>query len=303
MALKSISYSIVDVFTNKTFCGNQLAVIHDAQNLDKSEMLNIAREFGFAETTFILPPKDKTHTANIRIFTTSEEIPFAGHPNIGTAFVIATQPTAAMIEDANRYFFEEEGGLVSVNLLHDDQHIVGAKIKVPQSLSVLGDCDIELIANCLSLSYEDISASRFNPCVASVGLPFAFVELKALSSLEHLDVDISSFKQAKTTGPQTVDGFSICAFVITNENSNHLDIRSRVLSPFGQPHEDPATGSASAALGELINRSGKEDSYHINIKQGVEIGRPSTIIVDVNKSAPAEISGNCVNVSTGVITL
>ncbi len=305
MNQRNIPYSIVDVFTQTQFSGNPVAVIHDARQLSDEEMQSITVEFGFSETTFILPPENNASDARVRIFTPVEEIPFAGHPNIGTAFAIATNETVIGQVQANRQLiFDELGGSVAVSLQTENDQVTGAKITAPQALEVLGNCNIELVAQCLGLPPKNIVTERFSPCVATIGLPFAFVEVTNLDALGNIEMSIADFQQAKIQGPETVDGFAICVFTVLDQSDHDITIRSRVLSPLGFPPEDPATGSASGALAALLTPAQKTDNYGVNIEQGVEMGRPSQIRVNMpSKQSCPEIAGHCVNVSTGTLFL
>ena len=305
MNRKTIPFSIVDVFTTTRFCGNPVAVIRDGEDLSDHEMRSIAREFGFSETTFILAPNSSANTARVRIFTPAVEIPFAGHPNIGTAFVIATEETVAGPISTDEMTFDELGGQVEVELVRDNEVVSGARITAPQSLRRLGECDPDTIANCLGLSIDKLSVVRIGPCVATIGLPFAFVELANLSALQEIETNISGFKTAKAIGPKTVDGFSICAFVVLTRSDNVFAVRARVLCPLGHPPEDPATGSAAGALASLLARADNGGSeYRVNIEQGVEMGRPSQIEVIVPATKQnAKIAGSCTSVAAGVIHL
>ncbi len=305
MSEKTVNYSIVDVFTNDRYSGNPLAVIHDGSDLTKGEMLKIANEFGFSETSVIFPPKDDQYNAHVRIFTPMEEIPFAGHPNIGTAYIIANKNTAAATKNnTNKLLFDELGGDVDVTLCEVEGHFTGAEIIAPQSMQMLAECDLELVAKCLELMPGKILTDRFTPCIATVGLPFAFAEVDSLNDLADIKLNISAFKEAAAKGPKTVDGFCICAFTVIDESENEISLRSRVFSPLGYPPEDPATGSASGALGALLTRNASSTPYKINITQGVEMGRRSDIVVqlDTIDGAP-RISGNCVLISEGIIYL
>src|ERR1700743_3355865 len=132
-----VPFQTVDVFTDRKFGGNPLAVIPDAQGLSTEQMQSIAAEFNLAETTFVLPPKDGAHTAEVRIFTPRSEMPFAGHPNVGTAFVLARAGTChGRPVGSDRVIFEEKAGLVPVEILKDDGTVVGSRLASPQPLSV-----------------------------------------------------------------------------------------------------------------------------------------------------------------------
>lgn len=304
MAYKDVPYSIIDVFTNSRFCGNPVAVIRDATGLSDADMQSIATEFGFSETTFILPPGNTASTAKVRIFTPITEIPFAGHPNIGTAFAIATQDTIVDNAADRSFVFDELGGEVSVNVEYEDSLVTGARIIAPQEIEILGTCEPELLANCLGLSSNLLSVKRVKPCVASVGLPFAFVEVVNLSALSNIELSIPDFDKARALGPETVDGFAVCAFVLVKESAHEINLRMRVFCPLGIPPEDPATGSASGALAALLVPQDRNIDYCVNIEQGVEIGRPSQITVNMRaRSSRPEIVGKCVLVSTGVLHL
>ncbi|MEM1428884.1 MAG: PhzF family phenazine biosynthesis protein [Pseudomonadota bacterium] len=302
MACTTVTFSIVDVFTRTRFSGNPVAVIHDAGALDTAQMQSIAREFGFSETTFILPPEGAAHYARVRIFSPFEELPFAGHPNIGTVFVMGAQPTAAHGPLPDVAILDELGGEVRVRPLRDAGQVVGAEIEAPQQLRRLGSVPADRAARCLGLAERDISVRRVAPCVASVGLPFAFVELRDLDVLATVAPDIPAFRAAAEHGPRTVDGFSICAFVVLTEAGGETTVRSRVLSPLGHPPEDPATGSASGALAALLAEEAGGAEATFTITQGVEMGRRSVISVRVAaKGGAVRISGHCVEVGSGTM--
>ena len=172
-------YITVDVFTDRAFGGNPLAVVLDAGGLSTAQMQAIATEFNYSETTFVLPPQDAGHDAQVRIFTVRSEIPFAGHPNVGTAFVLATlaaKPPA-------RLLFEERAGLVPVEILTAQGKVVGAELTAPQPLKKSSQVSAEQAASCLSLSAADVKTERHPPLVASVGLPFLMVEVASREAL------------------------------------------------------------------------------------------------------------------------
>lgn len=303
MGHASVPYSIVDVFTDTQFAGNPVAVIHDARGLTAGDMQAIAREFGFSETTFILPPRGGAHTAHLRIFTPLAEIPFAGHPTIGTAFVIGRESTAARSGTYDVMTFDEAGGDVAVTLIRSGAEVVGASIVAPQGLEVLGGVPVDRVAACLGLSPSAVSVDHVAPCVASVGLPFAFVELTDVDALGIVAPDFAAFRAAAAAGPATVDGFAICAFVVLGRDGERFRLRSRVLSPLGHPPEDPATGSASGALAALLSAE-RPSASRYRITQGVEMARPSEIEVEVSRNPEKiAIAGSCVQVSTGILRL
>ena len=304
MANKDVPYSIIDVFTKSPFLGNPVAVVRDATGLSDVEMQSIATEFGFSESAFVLPSHIRSCAARVRIFTTITEIPFAGHPNIGTAFAVATQDTVAERVGDGAFVFDELGGEVSVSIEYENNQPTGAKIVAPQELEILGSCELELLAKCLGLDSDQLLVNRIEPCVAAVGLPFAFVEVKDVGALSEIATSIPHFQKSRDVGPETVDGFAICAFVVVSETSGEINLRTRVLCPLGSPPEDPATGSAAGALAALLTLTERGTDRRVNITQGVEMGRASqiTVVMRAHSSRP-EIYGNCVTVSTGVIHL
>jgi trans-2,3-dihydro-3-hydroxyanthranilate isomerase len=152
-------YITVDVFTDRSFGGNPLAVVLDAGGLSTAQMQAIAAEFNYAETTFVLPPRDSAHDGQVRIFTVYAELPFAGHPNVGTAFVLATQAG----KPSARLKFEEGAGLVPVEILSEAGRVVGAELTAPQPLKKLTQFSAAQAAACISLSAADITADCIRP--------------------------------------------------------------------------------------------------------------------------------------------
>ncbi|MCP4738539.1 MAG: PhzF family phenazine biosynthesis protein, partial [Bosea sp.] len=152
-------YITVDVFTDRAFGGNPLAVVLDAEGLSSEQMQAIATEFNYSETTFVLPPAGKTNDANVRIFTVRSEIPFAGHPNVGTAFVLATRAASVPA----RLKFEEKAGLVPVEIFVAQGRVVGAEFAAPQPLRKGAIVDAKAAAAILSLSASDIRTDRHPP--------------------------------------------------------------------------------------------------------------------------------------------
>src|SRR5712675_123372 len=166
-------FTTVDVFTDRPFGGNPLAVVTNAQGLSTQQMQNIAAEFNLAETTFVLPPKDGAHTAEVRIFTPRAEMPFAGHPNVGTAFVLA-QATASAARPAadDTMMFEEKAGIVRMSLLRSGPHVTGARLASPRRLSIGEEIAPEIVAAACSIAADDIDTRAHRPCVAPCGAPF-----------------------------------------------------------------------------------------------------------------------------------
>ncbi len=165
-------YAIADVFTDRMFLGNPVAVVLNAFGLSTSQMQAIACEFNYTETTFVLPPRDPANTAWVRIFTPSREVPFAGHPNVGTAFILATEAANRGEATSDRFVFEEAAGLVPISVLRNGQAVVGAELASPEPLSRHTKVSAERAAACISLQASDVRTDAHSAQIVSVGLPF-----------------------------------------------------------------------------------------------------------------------------------
>jgi trans-2,3-dihydro-3-hydroxyanthranilate isomerase len=304
--MPSIAFVTVDVFTRERFAGNPLAVIPDARGLTAAQMQTVAAEFGYAETTFVLPPDDAAHTAGVRIFTPTMEVPFAGHPNVGTGFVLGRRSEVFGRPPGDRLRFEERAGVVEVALRHGDDGLVsGARIVAPQPLSVGPDIDAATVAACASLDPEDIDVVEHGPVRVSVGLPFAVARVRDLATLGRARPNVAAFHDADARYTVPGDQFSLFLYAPVDERPWRL--RARMFAPLDNVIEDPATGSASAALGSYLValRPEADGDTAIAIEQGVEMGRRSLIQVDVRKAGGAirqvSVAGDCVAVMQGTI--
>jgi trans-2,3-dihydro-3-hydroxyanthranilate isomerase len=296
-------YITVDVFTDRAFGGNPLAVVLDAGGLSTAQMQAIASEFNYSETTFVLPPRDAAHDAQVRIFTVRSEIPFAGHPNVGTAFVLATQATKA----PERFLFEEGAGLVPVAVLREQGKAVGAELTAPQPLKKLTAFSPEQAASCLSLSAVDVRTDRHPPLIASVGLPFLIVELNSREALQRAKPDAAAFAR---TFP--CDGSDAVYFYTRDvpPDEKPCDLQARMFHPGSSGlSEDPATGSATVAAAALLaDLAGERDGeLKLRIGQGFDMGRPSLLLTRVRKEngvvASAHVGGRCVQLMEGTFRL
>ncbi len=305
--MNTVLFVTVDVFTAERFAGNQLAVIPDARDLSDDQMQAIAAEFGYSEVTFVLPPDDPANTARVRIFTPTAEVPFAGHPNVGTAFVLGGQKEIFGRKPGNKLRFEEKAGLVEVTLLSENGILTGARIVAPRPLAVGPAIDAATIAACASLGSEALSDLSHPPVGLSVGLPFAVAELTDLDTLSRARPNVSAFHDANTRYPLAEDSFSLFLYARTRERP--WQIRARMFAPLDNVIEDPATGSASAALGAyLVSLLPQADAeIEIAIEQGVEMGRRSIITVVVSKEdgtvREVSVSGDCVTAMRGEIEI
>jgi trans-2,3-dihydro-3-hydroxyanthranilate isomerase len=296
-------YITVDVFTDRAFGGNPLAVVLDAGGLSTAQMQAIAAEFNYSETTFVLPPQDKAHDAQVRIFTVNREIPFAGHPNVGTAFVLATRAA----KPPARLLFEEKAGLVPVEILTGQGKVLGAELTAPQPLKKSSQVGAEQAAVCLSLSAADVKTDRHPPLVASVGLPFLMVEVASREALRRARPGAEGFANI-LPGIGTDAVYFYTSDVPAGERP--LDLQARMFHPGASGlSEDPATGSATAAAAALLADldPARDGELKLRIGQGVDMGRPSLLLTRVVKAGgavtSAHVGGNCVTMMEGTLSL
>lgn len=294
-------YFTCDVFTERRFGGNPLAVLPDARGLGTDAMQQIAHEFNFAETTFVLPP-EQGHTRKVRIFTPSVELPFAGHPNIGTAFVLAHAGELGELAGSLSVTFEEGAGPVPIEIEVVDGAPRSCELSAPQPLSLGESASAEQVAAALSLSPEDIVSQTHPPRVASVGLPFLFAELRSREALARARIELAGFEALAAAGlPPDVHGYV--------RSDDDFDLRARMFTPLHGVPEDPATGSANCALVALLSQlePRADGALRLRIAQGVEMGRPSVLHARAEKRdgevVSAHIGGACVMVSEGRLQL
>jgi len=288
-----------DVFTERPFGGNQLAVLPDARGLDAASMQQIAREFNFSETTFVLPPEDRKHTRRVRIFTPGGEVAFAGHPTVGTAHVLAAVGEIPLTGDTTRIVFEENVGPVPVAIRAERGTPVYAQLSVAR-LPEVGPRPPapERLARMLSLEPRDLVGEDMPPEGVSCGLPFLFVPLRSRDAVGRARLRLDLWEET-LRGYWTDDVF---VFALDPEREDS-DVRARMFAPgFGVP-EDPATGSACVALGGyLASRHPLHDgTLRWVVEQGFEMGRPSILEVEVDKRAGA-ITGVRVGGATVLVT-
>jgi trans-2,3-dihydro-3-hydroxyanthranilate isomerase len=296
-------YITADVFTDQIFKGNPVAVVLDADGLSTAQMQAIASEFVYSETTFVLPPRDPSHTAWVRIFTPTREIPFAGHPNIGTAFVLAQQAQARGETLPAQFLFEEKAGLVPVNLFRTGDVVAGAEFIAPEQLSRHAQVAPERAAACLSLPAEDVRMDVHMPQVISVGLPFLVLELSSRDALRRAKPNRAAFDDLLP-----LDG-AVSIYAYTRDVSSQaadagFDLQARMFTP--RMTEDPATGSATAATAALLAELRGDAELSLRIGQGVDMGRPSLLMARVhrlNGVATTFVGGLCAAVMEGTLKL
>lgn len=298
-----LEFVTVDVFTERRFGGNPLAVVLNAEGLSVAQMQSIAAEFNLSEATFVLPPQDPAHTAEVRIFTPKAELPFAGHPNVGTAFALASRGRIYGREIDDPLTFEEKAGLVIVEPLRDGTTVTGAWLTAPQAFSRYSEVAPEIVAAACSLATTDIEVQHHQPCLAGCGTPLIFAELKSRSALvkaqPHIDVFMRHFPVDLATG----------IHLYVRDGSGGIDVRARMFAPLHGVVEDPATGAANVALAGLLAslRPEADLSLQLRIAQGEEMGRPSLLEASAQKRRgeviETKIGGRCVAVTAGTIEL
>jgi trans-2,3-dihydro-3-hydroxyanthranilate isomerase len=272
-------YVVYDVFTDTAFGGNPLAVFPDATGLDPDKLQAIAREFNFSETTFVYPPVDPSHTAKVRIFTPTMELQFAGHPIIGTAFALYELGGPADMT------FDLGVGPISCRIADG---LASFQTKV--ALETIASPAIALVARALSLPVTAIKTETHAPVQASLGLPFVITELADITALRACSPHIDAMKEGAALHPAGLD-FAQFTYVRDGQKIN-----ARMFAPLDNIPEDPATGSACATLTALLAQFGIGDRFHI--AQGVEMGRPSTIITEAMNSG-VTVSGQAVQTMKG----
>ncbi len=291
--MRSYAFVTVDVFTDRRFGGNQLAVFPDARGLSDAEMQSLAAEFNLSETTFVLPADDPAHTARVRIFNRTHEMPFAGHPNVGTGYLLAEQGR----DKDGVLLFEEMAGLVEVKIERNAAgKTTGATIAAPQPLSLGIELSAAEISEASGIGHADVLVAAHKPVVASVGVSFVLAEVTG-SALAKATPDLGAFRRVCSSHREMNGRFSLFLYA---RDGNRL--RARMFAPIAGTWEDPATGSASAPLGALLLSFTKEESRSYDIVQGVEMGRPSLLRVVARRTTDgirATVGGGCVPVLKG----
>lgn len=298
-----VRYVTVDVFTDRVFGGNPLAVVLDAQGLTAVQMQSIATEFNYSETTFVLPPGDPSHTAHVRIFTPRTEVPFAGHPNVGTAVVLARELATKGAPPTDQFTFEEAAGLVPIRLLRDSTSaVVGAELTAPEPVSVGRSISVNDAAACLTLPPIEIGIATHPPQAASVGLRFLVVELNSRDALRRAKPDFQAHE--RVLPPLGTD--AVFAYA---RGAAEGELHARMFAPLDAIVEDPATGSATAATIGLLTMLRPERDVELTwrVEQGVDMGRPSLLLGRTEKRGGVvtgvHVAGGAVPVMQGVLNV
>ena len=290
-------YYMVDVFTDKPFGGNQLAVFPYAEIIDESLLQRIAREFNFSETSFVFPPENPAHDCRLRIFTPAVEVPTAGHPTIGTAYILLSEGILSPRQQG-RAVFEEKVGEIRISYTLSDGLV--RNIGMTQPLPVFGPVhnNLETIASILSLPVEEID-DRYPVQTVSCGNNFLFIPMKGLSCLA--DIRFRNDLLEKHKGELDSTEFYVFSTHTLHPGST---THGRMFAPMFGITEDPATGSGSGPLGCYLVHHGISDGKDIVCEQGYEMGRPSLIYVNIERAGKeiksVRVSGNAVKISRGI---
>jgi trans-2,3-dihydro-3-hydroxyanthranilate isomerase len=296
----------VDVFTDTPFCGNPLAVILDGQGLTDEQMQAIAREMNLSETTFILPSVDPAAHAKVRIFTPQLELPFAGHPVVGTSYVLATEGLIPSHGESFEIGLELGIGIlpVAIDCAAGVVRQITMTQRAPQFLASLHSTDVGQLARGLGLDPQDILGTGLPAQVVSTGLPQLMVPVRSLAAIQAIRLELGPLH----TICQRYDTHSIYAF--TRETvTPGADVHSRLFALLAGVFEDPATGSASGALGAYLVHhrviGGEVSVVHLENEQGYELGRPSRILIEVERTGSTisrvRVGGCVVKVLDGTI--
>ena len=287
-------FMILDVFTDKAFGGNQLAVLTDARGITSEGMQKIAREFDFPETTFVLPPSDPAHARRIRIFTPGGELPFAGHPTVGTACALVMSKQCA----AGDFVLEEGVGPVFISATEEDGSF-SARLRVerapeaPETVPPLTG-----VAAVLSLHPDQI----IRVFCAGLGPRFTFAQVATRELVDQSQLDHQHWRSV------LADSWGAQVFVFAGDLTDGSELYGRMFAPnFGIP-EDPATGAAAAALvgtAATLQEIRRSDRFTLHIVQGVAMGRPSLLEasaqLDGRDVSAIEVGGDCAFVAEGAI--
>lgn len=299
-------YFLLNVFTEKPEGGNPLAVITDTDGLDDETMQTLAAKIGLSETVFVFEPKGVAHLAAIRIFTPKAELPFAGHPTIGTAICLTKERLWRPRETEFDVLavLEAKGGILRVAVKPGQGDAAFAEFDVPKVPEEQGEpAPVDRIAAALGLAPSDIGFENFKPRIFSAGVPFSFIPLRGLEALERAQIVDEYWQEAFS--PSNGDAFIYCRETFMRRAAFH----ARMFAPgFGIP-EDPATGAAVAAFAGVIKHfdNPPDGLYNGIIEQGYEMGQPSQIHLEFEVANRAirvvRIGGHAVSLGEKIVTL
>lgn len=309
--MRTLRFLTADVFTSAVFTGNQLAIVFGAEGLRTDTLQAIAREFNYSETVFVFDAENASHTRRVRIFTPEAELPFAGHPTVGTAHALVATGEVPATGNEVTVVLGEGVGPVPVRVTLEDGVPVHAQLttaKLPEERHDVPP--IETLADVLSLAPTDFVGGTHIPAGVSCGIPFLIVPLASVDAVKRSRVKLDAYDRvlrgkwasepmvfAMTQGD---DAATLPAHV------RGADIRARVFVPGLAVPEDPATGSANACLaGYLAARTPREGTLRWEVAQGIEMDRPSRLSIEAEKVdgviTAVRVGGSTVLVSEGLL--
>ncbi|MCB1475824.1 MAG: PhzF family phenazine biosynthesis protein [Rhodobiaceae bacterium] len=296
-------YAILDVFTEERFAGNPLAVVFDADNFPTEFCQRIAREFNLSETVFVSRPRNEAHSAAVRIFTPVSELPFAGHPTVGTAILLARRRWPDGGSQDGLIVLEEQIGPVRVGVSLGGKRGDFAEFDIPKlPVSTSTDTDRETIAAVMGLQPKEIGFENHKPCAFSAGVPYVFVPVRDMATLRRCKISKPRYDELFGAEGQI---YVYCRETVSQKN----DFHARMFAPHIGIGEDPATGSAAAAFSAVIQTfdTPPAGTHNYRIEQGHIMGRPSIIHLEINseggKLRSVRIGGNAVLLASGIITV
>lgn len=302
LLMASLPFYTLDVFTNQRFAGNSLAVVLDAGSLSSEQMQTIAREFNLSETVFVMPPEKATHSARVRIFTPVHELPFAGHPTVGAAALLAQLRTPVVNGEQDAIItLEENIGAVRVGVRLKGAGLAFAEFDAPKLPKQAGALPpVERLSAGLGLIPNEIGFENHKPLCFAAGPAFAFIPVRSLDAISKAHVDVKRWGEA-------FDEQGIVGAYLYTRQCVHTSsaFHTRMFAPSSGIPEDPATGSAAVCLAGAVHHFDDfPDGTHKRIvEQGYEMGRPShitiTSVVRGGKLETVRIGGQSVRVSSG----
>jgi trans-2,3-dihydro-3-hydroxyanthranilate isomerase len=305
MRMKGRNYVVYDVFTDTVLTGNPLAVVLDTGGLDTAAMQRIAGEFNLSETVFVLPADNKTHRAKIRIFTPGNELPFAGHPTVGTAIALAQQAAGPnLTTESGIFVLEENVGPVRC-AVSNGKRAAFAEFDLPRLAKPVAFPALpEAVAAALGLDAHEIGFENHRIGAWSAGVPYATVPVRGLNEAAKARMNTELWLSLAPV----IGGITVSPYIYCRDTVNHVStFHARMFAPYDGIIEDPATGSAVAALTGAIMHFDQpvEGPSQFWIEQGIEMGRPSSIRLEIDVAGgtltAARIGGHAVKVAEGTL--
>jgi len=311
-----LSFHTLDVFTDRIFGGNPLGVFPDAAHLPTPTMQRIAREMNLSETVFLGPPETAAGTARVRIFTPGVEVPFAGHPTVGTAIFLAAEEAAATAGAGSTgrggapdrtvtLVLEENVGPVPVDVRLEGGRPVFARFTtaIPPEHRPSPHTEGDLAAM-VGLEPDDLRVDGLAPEMVSCGLPYHVIPVASIEAVRRAALDTARWQR------MLADSWAHHVYLVCPHGEGEgVDVRVRMFAPGSGVPEDPATGSAAAALGGYLAAADGRGSGMLSwtVEQGLEIGRPSLLYVEAErrdgKTSAVRVGGSAVRVSHGTMTV